>query len=166
MGCGKTTLGRAVAQVMPGVRFVDLDDYIEESQHRSIKAIFAEDGEAAFRKIEREALAEVTAGGDVLIACGGGTPCFHGNMEAMNSIGDTIWLQASRERLTARLKEGRAKRPLIAGMNDAELERYIDYMTEQRRPYYSQASATFCSDRLENEQEIAMTVKQFAEQFM
>ncbi|MDE7407260.1 MAG: shikimate kinase, partial [Muribaculaceae bacterium] len=143
-----------------------LEDYIEAREQRSIKAIFADSGEAVFRQLERDALAEVAAAGDVLIACGGGTPCFHGNMELMNSLGQTIWLQASRERLLCRLKEGRAKRPLIATMDDAELERYIDCMTEARKPYYGSAAATFGSDRLENEQEIRETVSRFVKQYM
>lgn len=70
MGSGKTTLGRAVA-ARTGIRFIDLDDYIEEREGCSIKEIFASRGEDAFRAIERDALQEVSRMADTLVACGG-----------------------------------------------------------------------------------------------
>ena len=98
MGSGKSTLGKALAQRCD-IRFIDLDDYIEERAGKKIREIFAEDGEAAFRDLERRMLLEVSDMDNVLVACGGGTPCFGDNMELMNSRGITVLLQTSHERL-------------------------------------------------------------------
>ena len=93
MGSGKTTLGRAVA-ARTGIRFIDLDDYIEEREGCSIREIFASRGEDAFRAIERDALQEVSRMADTLVACGGGTPCFGDNMDLLNRCGLTVYLDA------------------------------------------------------------------------
>lgn len=160
MGSGKTTLGRAVA-ARTGIRFIDLDDYIEEREGCTIREIFASRGEEAFRAIEREALAEVSALTDTLVACGGGTPCFSGNMELMNSRGTTVYLTAPHSSLLSRLKEGRAKRPLIASLSDAELDTFITDQMSWRHPYYSQATLTFDSSRLESQDQVDRSVDEF-----
>ena len=92
MGSGKSTLGKALASRCE-VRFIDLDDYIEERSGKTIKKIFATEGEAAFRDLERRMLVEVSGFDNVLVACGGGTPCFGDNMELMNEHGDFITRQ-------------------------------------------------------------------------
>jgi len=101
MGCGKTTLGEPLARHM-GLQFVDLDDYIERKYSMSAKEIFNTLGEPAFRRIESEALAKVaTDARNVVVACGGGTPLVPANMELMNRLGITVWLQASVERIVS-----------------------------------------------------------------
>lgn len=75
MGCGKSTLGRNVAR-MTGFQFIDLDNFIEARFHASVKEIFASRGEEGFRDIERRMLIETSDFQDVIVACGGGTPCF------------------------------------------------------------------------------------------
>lgn len=94
MGSGKTTLGRGV-ESRAHVSFIDLDDYIEEREGMTVSEIFKARGETGFRKAERECLAELAAKDNLLVACGGGTPCFFDNMEVMNSSGTTVWLDAS-----------------------------------------------------------------------
>ena len=121
MGCGKSTLGKALAQRCD-IEFIDLDDYIETRAGKKIREIFADEGEAAFRGIEREMLLEVSEKSNVLVACGGGTPCFGDKMSIMNSRGITVLLQTSHERLFERLKRGRQKRPLIAALTDEQLD--------------------------------------------
>lgn len=165
MGSGKSTLGRALTS-RTGVRFIDLDDYIEEREQASVSEIFAGRGEAGFRAAERAALEEVASLTDVIVACGGGTPCQPGAMELMNSAGSTVFLSASLPRLFVRLKEGRAKRPLIAKLSDSELEHFVADSLARRMPFYSAASAAFCSDRLESEEEIASTCTLFVNRFM
>lgn len=165
MGSGKSTLGNALAP-LTGLRFIDLDDYIEGREGMKISEIFAKRGEEAFREMERQTLAEVAAMEDVIIGCGGGTPCRPGAMELMNARGTTVYLDASFPRLLARLKEGRAKRPLIAQLDDEELARFITSSLETRMPYYSLASGSFPSDRLEDEVQIAGSCAAFIARFI
>ena len=75
MGCGKTTLGRALS-IATGVRFVDLDELIEENEGTSISVIFRERGEEAFRRIERDTLRGLCREENLIVGCGGGTQKF------------------------------------------------------------------------------------------
>lgn len=94
MGSGKTTLGKAYARIN-NLEFIDLDWYIEERMHKTISELFAEKGEAGFRELERKMLHEVGEFENVMVACGGGTPCFYDNIDYMNSVGDTVfWMYA------------------------------------------------------------------------
>lgn len=164
MGCGKSTLGRAVSRAS-GIRFIDLDNYIEGRFHRTIKEIFAEKGETGFREVERNMLHEVADFEDVLVACGGGTPCFFDNMEYMNEHGTTVFLNTPIERLHSRLMRGRHKRPLIADKNDEELRQFIIEALSKRMEFYSKAQVIFSSELLETEIEVEHTVKLFLERF-
>lgn len=163
MGCGKTTLGMALARHMH-LPFIDLDDYIEERCEATVKEIFAQVGEQRFREIERTCLEEVAMMQGVIVACGGGTPCQPGNMELMNSRGTTIWLTTSAQRIASRLTlpEQKAKRPLIAAMSDDEVHDYVEQHIAQREPHYSKAMLTFDSTLLESEQEIEATATELA----
>ena len=165
MGCGKTTLGEPLARHM-GLQFVDLDDYIERKYSMSSKEIFNTLGEPAFRRIESEALAKVaTDARNVVVACGGGTPLVPANMELMNRMGITVWLQASVERIVSRLvlPEQRAKRPLLSGMTDEEIAQQVTRGLEARRPHYEKAQLRFDSSHLESEQEIEQSAQQLAQ---
>lgn len=164
MGSGKTTLGRALS-VATGMRFIDLDEYIEIRYRMSISDIFSLHGEAGFRQREQAMLAEVADFEDVIIACGGGTPCFYDNMELMNRRGTTVLLEASHSRLSERLSAARSKRPLIAAMTDEELDAYISSALAARMPHYGKALHRFCSDRLDDRAQIAESVKQFIATF-
>lgn len=90
MGAGKTTLGKAFAREL-NIPFIDLDWYIEERLHKSIRELFIERGEASFRELERTMLHEVAEFENVIISTGGGTPCFFDNMEYMNDNGQTVF---------------------------------------------------------------------------
>lgn len=164
MGCGKSTLGRAVAKAS-GLRFIDLDLYIEGRYHRSVSQLFAERGEEGFRMIERNIIREVADFEDVIVACGGGTPCFFDNMRHMNACGLTVFLDTSVHVLFDRLKKGRFKRPLIAGKSDEELLRFISEALEARMPHYGEAAAVFPSDDLESAKAIESSVKKFLDRF-
>lgn len=162
MGCGKSTMGRAVS-ALTGVPFIDLDNYIEQRFHITVKEIFAQRGEDGFRDVERRMLQEVADFEDVIVACGGGTPCFFDNMEYMNSHGTTVFLNTPIDRLHSRLMRGRHKRPLIADKDDEELMTFIKEALAKRMEHYSKAQITFSSERLENKSEIANTAREFAE---
>ena len=93
------------------------------------------------------------------VTAGGGTPCFFDNMEYMNSMGDTVFLEASDEALLRRLKAGKSKRPLLANKTDDELMDTITTALKKRLPFYQQAKYTFCSDRLESKEQISDSVE-------
>ena len=160
MGTGKSTLGGAVAR-LGDIRFIDLDHYIEGRFHRSVSQLFEERGEDGFRKVEQAMLHEVGEFEDVIIACGGGTPCFFDNMDYMNSRGLTILLEAPLPCLCRRLWEGRRKRPLIKGMQPQELAQFITSNMEARMPFYSKAKLTFPSGELETPQQINTNALKF-----
>ena len=160
MGSGKTTLGRAVA-ARTGIRFIDLDNYIEEREGCSIKEIFASRGEDAFRAIERDALQEVSRMADTLVACGGEHSVFrrqYGSAQPLRT--DGVSRRTPRESAVT-AQGGRAKRPLIAGLNDKELDEFIVRQMEWRRPHYSRAALRFDSSRLESAEEVAESVENF-----
>lgn len=164
MGCGKSTLGRAL-QAATGLEFIDLDHYIEGRFHATVSQIFAERGEEGFRRAERAMLDEVSGFSDVIVACGGGTPCFFDNMEVMNARGTTVWLNTPIERIYERLQRNRSKRPIIADKTDAELMDFIAEALHAREKYYSRAAAQFCATLLEDKSQIATTARQFAGRF-
>lgn len=165
MAAGKTTLGKALAHDL-GLQFVDLDHYIESRYRCSIAQLFAERGEEQFRLIERNMLHEVAEFEDVIIATGGGTPCFFDNMEYMNAQGVTVYLEASIDVIYTRLTIARVQRPLVAGKTAEELREYIARMIELRSPYYSRATHTFCANQLEDTHQVNHSVKLFKEKIL
>lgn len=164
MGSGKSTLGRALS-IATGLDFIDLDTYIERRFHANIRDIFASKGEEEFRGIERRMLLEVSDFENVIIACGGGTPCFFDNIDVMNSAGTTVFLDASHERLLERLKLGRRRRPLIASKTDEELSEYITEALNSRLPHYTKAAESFSADRLDDAQQLEESVAEFIKRF-
>ena len=154
MGCGKTTLGEPLARLL-GWRFVDLDVFIEEKCGMTAKEVFMKHGEAHFRQLEREALNEVAAtGGDVIVACGGGTPLQPGNMELMNRVGITVWLRTSVERITSRL--------VLPEQRSEEIKESVKKGLKARNKFYKKAQLQFDSTYLESEEEINDTAQRLA----
>ena len=138
MGCGKSTLGRKLSQ-HTGLQFVDMDHYIEKRNCKTIQQIFAEEGEAEFRKKEQKALLELSEFTNVIIATGGGAPCFFDNMELMNRTGKTIYINIKPEILADRLLKSKTERPLIKDKSRDELVAFIDEMLKKRNEFYRQA---------------------------
>ena len=169
MASGKTTLGRALAAAT-GRRFIDLDEYIEASAGKTISQIFAEDGESHFRETESRSLVELIDNPDrsnLIIACGGGTPCFGDNMSMMNGAGLTVWLTAPIEVIVRRLVAERSARPLVSKLSDGgELENYVAENLQRRAPHYGKAHKRFDSSKLESESEIAESVRLFIENYL
>lgn len=163
MGAGKTTLGKAFARAT-GLSFVDLDWYIEERMHQSVRELFTERGEAGFRELERKMLHEAGEFENVVVSAGGGTPCFFDNLDYMNRAGETVFLDASIEVLFRRLKVAKRQRPLLAEKTDDELRRFIIEALAQRRPFYEQAKHRFVADELEDRHQIQASVERLKHQ--
>lgn len=138
MGCGKSHLGRRFSKHL-GLQFIDMDHYIEERNYKTIPQIFADEGESGFRQKERKALEELTEFNDVLIATGGGAPCFFDNVDLMNKTGKTIYLNIDPAILAERLLKSKTERPLIHGKSKDELVAFIDETLTKRNKFYSQA---------------------------
>lgn len=159
MGAGKTTLGHALAKETQ-LPFYDLDWYIESRMHRSVKQLFDERGEEGFRNVERTMLHEVAEFENVIISCGGGTPCFFDNMDYMNQQGDTVYLKALPEVLFAHLRMGRTVRPLLLNKTPEEVCAFIREQLPQREAYYAKAKYIFDVNIMDNYKKIQSTVKQ------
>ena len=138
MGAGKTTVGKALAKDM-GLTFYDLDWYIESRMHKTVKQIFDEQGEEGFRRIERNMLHEVAEFEDVIISCGGGTPCFFDNIDYMNQVGEVFYLKASPETILQHLSMSRGERPLLKDKTPEQLQQFVTEQLAQREPFYSKA---------------------------
>ena len=138
MGSGKTTVGKALSKET-GMMFYDLDWYIESRMRKSVSQIFAEKGEEGFRKIEYNMLHEVAEFEDVIISCGGGTPCFFDNMDYLNQQGDVVYLKATPEILYKHLLMAKIERPLLKGKSSEELIAYITDHLKERAPFYEKA---------------------------
>lgn len=139
MGSGKSAMGRLLAGRL-GYSFIDLDHYIEGKFRKTIAQIFKEEGEEVFREKEKLSLREVGEFEKVVVATGGGAPCFFDSMDYMNQQGVTIYLKLSPEQLVARLLKGKAGvRPLISGKSPEELLQLIETMLEKRSPFYEKA---------------------------
>lgn len=164
-GAGKSTLGRPLAQVL-GRQFIDLDAYITSRYRMSIPEMFRRDGLEAFRRRESAMLREVADFCDVVVACGGGAPCYADNMALMLSHGIVVWLQAGDERLLERLSRRREHRPMIAAMSAPEIRQYIADTRREREPFYSQAHITHGGDRLECRPDIDATAQALAQKII
>ena len=162
MGAGKTTVGKCLAKEL-NMDFYDLDWYIESRMRKTVKQIFDEYGEDGFRKIEHNMLHEVAEFENVIISCGGGTPCFFDNIEYMNQQGETVFLKASPEVLYGHLKMGKTIRPLLLNKTPEEVKIFINEQLEKRNPYYSQAKYTLNVHLMDNYEKIKISVAKIKE---
>lgn len=147
MGCGKTSVGRKLARRL-GVRFVDTDSRIEEAEGASVADIFRYEGEEYFRTLERQTVETLaTEEPGCVVSTGGGLPAWGDNMERLNTLGVTIYLHRSAERIVRRLTPyGRQKRPKLRGLTDEELVAFMTRDMAAREPYYTRAQWTLDGD--------------------
>lgn len=147
MASGKSTIGKQLSKKLD-INFLDLDDYICKKENSSIEHIFKTKGEIYFRKIEHQYLKEVLAKkDDFVLSLGGGTPCYANNMSVIkNADATSIYIQVSVSNLVARLLNEKAKRPLVASLNDDLLTEFVAKHLFERRFYYEQATKTIQSD--------------------
>lgn len=157
MGSGKTTVGHALSQEL-GLPFYDLDWYIETRMHCTVKHIFDEKGEEGFRKIEHNLLHEVAEFEDVIISCGGGTPCFFDNIDYINRQGETVYLKCTTDVLYKHLKMGKTVRPLLLNKTPDEVKTFIEAQLKQREPFYAKAKHIVDVSLMDNKEKIKTTV--------
>ena len=136
MGTGKTTVGQILAARL-GYEFVDTDVLIEVRTGRSIPTIFAEDGEAAFRQLERVIAAELAVQHGLVIATGGRLMLDPANAAALGGTGRIFCLTATPELILARVlaDEKAIERPLLQGPDPATR---IRQLLAERAPLYAQ----------------------------
>jgi shikimate kinase len=139
MGCGKTTAGKKLASVL-NFSFTDLDNEIEKKEQRTISEIFAVYGEAYFRNAEAEALRDLEVKNDTVISVGGGTPCFGDNLLYMKETGVLVYIKMTPAQLVSRLDDPKGKRPLLKGLKESELVKYVTEKLKDREPFYNQAA--------------------------
>ncbi len=162
MGSGKTTVGKALSKET-GMMFYDLDWYIESRMHKTVAQIFAERGEEGFRKIEYNMLHEVAEFEDVIISCGGGTPCFFDNIDYLNGQGDVCYLKATPEVLYKHLLMGKVERPLIKGKSPEELIKFITEQVGKREEFYTKARYTLDVSLMDSFEKIQLSVDSLRE---
>lgn len=136
MGSGKTTIGKHLAHTL-NYRFIDTDDVIVQATGQSINQIFAEQGEAAFRDIETQVLAQVAPYTHTVIATGGGMVIKQQNWSYLQS-GLVVWINVSVDELMARLSRDKS-RPLL---KQGDLRERLTTLLDQRQARYAQADAT------------------------
>ena len=155
----KTTVGKELAKEL-GVTFYDLDWYITSRMRKTVGQIFEERGEEGFRQIERSMLHEVAEFEDVVISCGGGTPCFFDNIDYMNQQAPVVYLKADPEVLYKHLVMSKNDRPLLRGKSQEELITFIREQLEKREPFYTKARYTLDVSLMDDYSKINKSVAQ------
>jgi shikimate kinase len=154
MGSGKSAVGRKLAERL-GARFVDLDEEVESQAGITIREIFEQHGEPAFRRLEQEALRATAEDpeADVVVATGGGTVTFEANARWMRASGLTVWLNPAFATIVARIGGlGKRDRPLFRDEAQA-LALY-----RERLPAYRQADLTVDVGPDEQPEEVAARI--------
>ena len=137
-GAGKTYWAEKLRSTTK-IPSYDLDAIVEVMEERTIKDIFAEDGEDYFRKAETKMLRLFSDKKQFIVATGGGTPCHENNMQWMNKMGTTIWIDEPLNVLKQRLLDSEVNRPLLLGKNEAELHKSLEALLNERSNFYGLA---------------------------
>lgn len=160
MGSGKSHYKQLLATKFKTGAY-DLDQIIETVEEKSIAEIFESEGEAAFRKTEAKLLRWFGEKKSFVLATGGGTACFHENMDWMNHQGITLWLNESINVLVDRLDPEKAHRPLIQGLNKNQLKAFLEKQLQERMPFYSKAKIQISGSQIQLKQ-LIQTIQQYA----
>ncbi len=139
MGVGKTTVGKKLARQL-GYHFVDLDDFFEEKFKIEIHQFFDKYDEPLFRKLEHDRLKKTFEMESVVVATGGGTPCYYSGIEEINRYGLSVFLKMSPTAIAQRLLHAKRTRPLIIGKSGESLSRYIAEKLDERLACYEMAN--------------------------
>ncbi len=141
MGSGKTTLGKKLARHLR-YRYEDTDQMLEARIGKSIQEIFSSEGEEYFREKETELLRDTINLEGTVISTGGGLPCSERNLSIIKEYGLSVYLEAPAGLLLNRLSRNKTSRPLLAGLENDDLYRYIQEKLKEREVYYRQANYT------------------------
>ncbi len=160
MASGKSVIGKSLAKDLD-LDFVDLDKYIEEESGMSIPEIFSERGEIFFRKKEYELLGSILKKKEnMVLATGGGTPCYGTNMNTILDLSDSsVYLQLSIPSLVERISQEKDTRPLVKNIKDSDLPEFIGKHLFERRAFYMNARQTIICDG-KTVQDIVEEIKQ------
>lgn len=152
MGSGKSYWGRLLSTQLQ-VPYYDLDEVIEKNTGQTIRHIFDTKGEAHFRELEKETLAQLIAGqSNLVLSTGGGTPCYFNNIDLMKESGTVVWLNPSLDLVCKRLIHEKDKRPLLKNISDTELRSFVLKKMNDRRIYYEQAQVHVNGDEVSLDQ--------------
>ena len=163
MGSGKSLIGRLLAEKL-SLDFIDLDQAIEEKYGGSIASFFSERGEKQFRDMEAAYLRETELLRNIVIATGGGTPCFYGNLDWMNDNGLTIFLSVPPQIIAQRLEREYVHRPLLKGKSEKEFAQFIEEKLESRMAFYE--SAQFVCHAHNNAEDIVCGIAEYFSRFI
>lgn len=153
MGSGKTTVGPTLAHLLD-VHFVDLDEAAVERAGMSVSEVFATEGEAGWRRRERDALVELAADKPLVLGCGGGVVLSQENRLTLRERYTTIYLSASIDTLTERLAEA-TDRPLL---DVPEPKKEIERLSAQRLPIYEAVADIIVATDVRTPNEVAVEV--------
>lgn len=152
---GKTTFGRKLANRLD-LDFIDLDEFIERKEGKTIPEIYTRLGEEGFRRLEWMALKEVVKTDRIVLSTGGGAPCHCDNMNLMEKYGDAIYLKVSDETLVSRLKKAAKDRPIVKGKSEEELRQYVTDLRDRCEHHYLRARYIVDGDKPDMEGLIGM----------
>lgn len=156
MGTGKSSVGRLAAQLLH-FTYLDTDQVIESRAHKSIKEIFQQDGEPAFREWEQRIVEELTRRTKTVISAGGGLPIHAGNLASLKTHALVVCLWASPETIYERV-HGHSHRPLL---NDPQPLAKIRELLAIREPYYRQADVLVNTERRSVREVAIQVIHQF-----
>ncbi len=134
MGCGKSSVGKILATLLPECRLIDLDTYIEEKQGKNIPEIFNEYGEAAFRRMEREALEEIFSDKSrprAILSLGGGTVTSEQCRQLIRQHTDCFYLRATTDTLLDNLEGHSDGRPMLNPVQPARFDASTSSATDE-----------------------------------
>ena len=163
MGVGKTRVGRILAWQL-GRCFLDTDRMIEQRAGKSIAEIFADEGEAHFRQLERACVLETCQRPDAVVALGGGAVTRADNVEAVRCAGVLVCLKADVETIFARVRR-RSNRPLLAGLEPQAQRAKIESLLRERAPYYDQADIELYTTQAQTPEETAGQLRDLLENY-
>lgn len=158
MGSGKTVVAKKLAASLD-FECTDTDTLVEQREGLTIAEIFETRGETFFRKAEHEILVHLCATSqNMVIATGGGLPCYNNNHLLMSKSGVTVYLELNARTLLQRLKKNKAKRPLLKSVPEENLLSFIEDQLQARRKYYESATIKISGENM-HIKKLAMQVR-------